>query len=471
MPDVSVPSSETRRAGAGACKATSSPLGRLGDPLSWSGAEKCLFVATVFLTFTLWYGALELVLTRHREFAPYYDRVFLPTALTVQSATIMAWLLVLVVAWVSRQRGVQPRRLVPVTILIALWELLYGSYFFGLYTNLFGGLTIVASFAVGWVIFDRRTITLAAVCAMLGFICLTVAEQAGLLPYAPFFAEAPFGAGRLERSFLLTMGGVTFLMMLLVLAIIYFIVDRWHDREHKLAITSQQLARANEVIGRYVASQLAEQIHAGNYYNLERHERRKLTLFFSDIQNFAAIADLVEPEDLSTLLNEYLSEMTAIGERYGATIDKFVGDAIMIFFGAPLATSDRDHALRAVRMAIEMQSRLGELRSRWERNGSQHPFHIRIGINTGHASIGNFGSKTRMDYTAIGRQVNLAARLQTQCEPDRVLLAHSTWVLVRDEVPCGPKGEIAVKGFREPVTVYEVDGTPPTGAATAGEPV
>src|SRR4029453_14622134 len=145
MPHVSVPSSETRRAGASAGKATSSPFGRLGDPLSWSGAEKCLFVATVFLMFTLWYGALELVLTRHREFAPYYDRVFLPTALTVQSATIMAWLLVIVVAWVSRQRGVQPRRLVPVTILIALWELLYGSYFFGLYTNLFGGLPIVAS--------------------------------------------------------------------------------------------------------------------------------------------------------------------------------------------------------------------------------------------------------------------------------------------------------------------------------------
>ena len=156
------------------------------------------------------------------------------------------------------------------------------------------------------------------------------------------------------------------------------------------------------------------------------------------------------------MLNEYLTEMTRIAEKYGATIDKFVGDAIMVFFGAPWPTNDRDHALRAVRMAMEMQARLGDLRHLWIDRGSEEAFEIRIGINTGQASVGNFGCQGRMDYTAIGRQVNMAARLEVNCEPSRILISHATWSLVRDEVPCVPKGEISVKGFRDPVKVYEV---------------
>jgi adenylate cyclase len=108
--------------------------------------------------------------------------------------------------------------------------------------------------------------------------------------------------------------------------------------------------------------------------------------------------------------------MTAIAGRFGGTIDKFMGDAIMIFFGAPVATHDEDHALRAVRMAMAMQGRMKELQRRWEKHGIIEPFQVRMGINTGVASVGNFGAPGRMDYTAIGRQVNLAARLQVNCD-------------------------------------------------------
>jgi class 3 adenylate cyclase len=222
---------------------------------------------------------------------------------------------------------------------------------------------------------------------------------------------------------------------------------------------TEDLTRANEIISRYVASQLAAQVRAGDYNSLSRHERRKLTLFFSDIVGFSSIADRIEPEDLSMILCEYLSEMTSIGERYGATIDKFVGDAIMIYFGAPVATDDRDHALRAVRMAVEMQQRLVAFRAEWSAKGFEQTFHVRIGINTGHASVGSFGSSTRMDYTAIGRQVNLAARIQAECRPDGILLSQSSWLLVRDDVSCSPLGEISVKGVREPTKVYEVVST------------
>jgi adenylate cyclase len=221
-------------------------------------------------------------------------------------------------------------------------------------------------------------------------------------------------------------------------------------------VTSEELAKANELISRYVAPQVSKHILAGNYDVIEKRDRRKLTLFFSDIEGFTETADEVEPEDLSRALDEYLSEMTSVAERHGATIDKFVGDAIMIFFGAPDATTDQDHALRAVRMALEMQERMTELRRRWSAVGFDRPFAIRMGINTGMASVGNFGAKGRVDYTAIGRQVNLAARLQAACKPGRVLLSRPTWMLVRDQIPCVPKGEIELRGIHHPVRVYEV---------------
>jgi class 3 adenylate cyclase len=305
-------------------------------------------------------------------------------------------------------------------------------------------------------LFDRRPVLFCMTSFVLVMVAMTVAEQAGLIRYAPALRLAPLQDGHLDRSWLLTMGGPSLFALVALAALICFIVDRWSERELRLEQTSDQLGRANDLISRYVAAQVAQQIRAGNYGAVDRHDRRKLTLFFSDIKGFTEVADTIEPEDLSRILNEYLSEMTGIAERYEATVDKFVGDAIMIFFGAPMATHDRDHALRAVRMAIEMQGRLDELRAKWAGEGIEESFQVRIGINTGVASVGNFGSKGRVDYTAIGRQVNLAARLQVNCDPGKVLLSHATWSLVHDEVPCTAKGEVQVKGFRLPVKVYEV---------------
>jgi class 3 adenylate cyclase len=111
-------------------------------------------------------------------------------------------------------------------------------------------------------------------------------------------------------------------------------------------------------------------------------------------------------------------------------------------------------------MAIDMQECTATLRRRWAEEGFDDTFHVRMGINTGVASVGNFGSKGRMDYTAIGRQVNLAARLQANADPDRILIGHSTWVLVRDAVNCIAKGDIQVKGLRQPVRAYEVVAPP-----------
>jgi adenylate cyclase len=222
----------------------------------------------------------------------------------------------------------------------------------------------------------------------------------------------------------------------------------------KLRSYQAQLSAANEIICRYVPGQLAQKIHEGRHDDTATPRRRRLTVVFSDIVGFSDTADELEPEDLSMLLNEYLAEMTTIAEKYGATIDKFVGDAVICFFGAPTATDDRDQAHRAVEMALEMNERVAELDASWRKFGANRPLRLRIGVNTGVASVGSFGSRHRMNYTAIGRQINLAARLETTCEPGNVLISHTTYELVSDRISCAPKGEIQVKGIHYPVKVY-----------------
>jgi class 3 adenylate cyclase len=330
----------------------------------------------------------------------------------------------------------------------------------GHYTSLFTGVTFIGGATIGFVLFERRLVLLGLGAYLAIIIGTTMAEQLGVLPYGPGLTKAPFQDGRLSGWWLATIGGTTLALAIAVAAVIDYIIYQWRTHEQKLAETADQLARANDLVSRYVATQVTEQIMAGNYAVVDRHSRRRLTIFFSDIKGFSVLADRLEPEDISEFMNDYLSEMTRIAQEHGATIDKFIGDAVMTFFGAPRTTGDREQALQAVRMAIAMQRRVGELSQRWVKEGRlEEAFQIRIGINTGLASVGNFGSRERMDYTAIGRHVNLAARLQVACEPGGILLSHATWVLVHDEVPCLEKGDIQIKGLERAVRVYQVSPT------------
>lgn len=249
---------------------------------------------------------------------------------------------------------------------------------------------------------------------------------------------------------------VAFLLLITDFLLCILVLSVHRLLETRLNQANRDLDRTQRLIRRYVPAQLAERIEAGGHSEGAKHERRKLTLVFSDVVGFTDLSDELDAEELAAFLNEYLSEMTVIADRFGATVNQLVGDGMMIFFGAPTATDDRDHALRAVRMAIEMQRHMAALRDVWFRRGLQRPFQVRIGINTGFASVGDFGSPGRMMYSAIGQQTNLAARIQSQCPPGQVLISHSTWALVHDAIPCAPKGEINVKGLHYPMLVYQV---------------
>ena len=181
-------------------------------------------------------------------------------------------------------------------------------------------------------------------------------------------------------------------------------------------------------------------------------------MFFSDIVEFNSIKENLEPEEITSLLNHYLTEMSKIALEYGATIDKYVGDAMLLFFGDPDTKGARQDAEACVRMAIAMQRRMRELQREWREAGQQRPFEVRMAINTGYCTVGNFGSADRMDYTIIGNEVNLASRLQSHAEPGAILMTHETYSLVKDIVPAEEQEPVQVKGFAKPIRYYNLLG-------------
>ena len=215
--------------------------------------------------------------------------------------------------------------------------------------------------------------------------------------------------------------------------------------------------RAAKLLSKYLAPQLTDTISAWQPDLIWKHARKKLTLFFSDIKDFTNITDSMEPEDMAGLLNEYLTQMTIIINKYNGTLAQIIGDGLYIFFGAPQKTSDKDHAIRCVKMAIDMQTKMNDLNTKWFDKGIDEVLKIRCGINTGMATVGGYGSSERKEYTAMGMQVNIAARLEQACEPGDILISHANWALVKDEISCTEKGQISIKGYHKPVRVYNVD--------------
>src|SRR5437764_1702422 len=227
----------------------------------------------------------------------------------------------------------------------------------------------------------------------------------------------------------------------------------------ELETANEFLASLSTKISRYLSPQIYKSILSGQKDVTISTERKKLTIFFSDIKDFTATTERLQPEQITLLLNEYFTEMSAIALRYGGTIDKFVGDAMLIFFGDPESRGEAEDAAACMRMALDMQRRLAELCVKWRNAGTEHPFRVRMGINSGFCNVGNFGSTDRMDYTIIGAEPNLAARLQSIAQPGHIVISYETYALVRDVVTANPLPSISMKGISREVLPYAVDST------------
>ncbi len=231
-----------------------------------------------------------------------------------------------------------------------------------------------------------------------------------------------------------------------------------HGMNDELTAANDFLAAISMKLAKYLSPQLYKSIFSGERDVAIATERKKLTIFFSDIKDFTATTERLQPEELAAILNEYLTEMSAIALEHGGTVDKFIGDAILVFFGDPESKGVEEDARACLRMAVAMQRRLARLDMEWRKRGIENPFKARMGINTGYCNVGNFGSAERMEYTIIGAEANLAARLQAIAEPGGIVMSYETYAHVRDLVQVRPLAAMSVKGLSREVSPYAVVG-------------
>ncbi len=256
-------------------------------------------------------------------------------------------------------------------------------------------------------------------------------------------------------------GAVDYIHKPIVPAILLARVRTQLDLRHmrrELESRNKRLQNLSSQLSKYLSPQVYESIFSGTKDASLKTQRKKLTIFFSDIKNFTSTTENMSPEDLGYLLNKYFTEMTTIALTHGATIDKFVGDAMLMFFGDPETLGVKEDAIACVQMAIAMQRRMRDLQNEWRDKGYQNPFEVRVGINTGYCNVGNFGSAARMDYTVIGAEVNLAARLEQNAKPGSVLLSYETYALVRDHFDLEEREPIQAKGIARPIQTFEMLG-------------
>jgi adenylate cyclase len=216
-----------------------------------------------------------------------------------------------------------------------------------------------------------------------------------------------------------------------------------------------ELVRTGE-LKRFLPHQVAEGLLAGQLSPSEGFERRKLTLLFADMVGFTDLSDALDPEELSEVLNEYLREMTALAVSHGGTLDNYIGDGLMVIFGAPKPAEESIQASAALQAAFGMKARAEELTAAIRGRGIPVDLRVRVGVNTGHCTVGVFGSDVLRAYKAVGFAVNVAARLQSEAEPGTVLVGFRTYALVKDRVRAEQREPLKLKGAARPIEAWEI---------------
>jgi adenylate cyclase len=245
-------------------------------------------------------------------------------------------------------------------------------------------------------------------------------------------------------------------------------IKRYHDtieaQAAELAAWNRELEQrvqrqveALERMGRlrrFLSPQLAELVLSSGDESFLQSHRRDITVVFCDLRGFTSFAETVEPEDVMLVLNQYHTALGDLVHRYEGTLERFAGDGMMVIFNDPLPCPDAPQ--RAVRMAVAMRGRVGELAEGWSRQGYDLDFGV--GIAQGHATLGQIGFEGRYDYSAIGSVSNLAARLCAEAAPRQILISQRVYSAADDIIVADPVGELALRGFSRPTRAYNVVG-------------
>lgn len=283
-----------------------------------------------------------------------------------------------------------------------------------------------------------------------GIVLLLLLMSLRLSP-APFFAGSVlviFGYGAAALLLFLTKGMMPQVIRPAILsAVAALTINAWRyfqDEKERAA-----LRRSFES---YFPPEVVKRILA-NPEMINRGQRKELTILFSDIKDFTSYSSAYSPDRIRGFLNEYFESMVEVVFTHHGTVDKYIGDGLMVFFGDPDPLPD--HALQAVQAAMAMQERTRTLRKKWLDEGG-FPVQIRVGISTGEVVVGNMGSSRRLSYTVLGSTVNLAKRLESSAPVDGVLMSERTYELIRPFDGVRSFGQITVKGFKDPVNTYVI---------------
>jgi class 3 adenylate cyclase len=300
-----------------------------------------------------------------------------------------------------------------------------------------------------------------------GFAIFRIPPGAAMVAVTPYVAFGSYqlleGYNRdelnaVEAGALAASQWIAYLGCLLVCVVIEVVDRRAFCKDQIIHTQQHELRKSRETIRRYVPRAVFDHIVAGDTVGIDVPTRRRVTVLFADLVGFTDLADRVDPEVLTQVVNDYMTAMSQLVDEHGGIVNEFAGDGLMALFGAPDEMDVEDQAASAVGAAQAMQARLPSLNLLWHRLGVIEQMQTRIGIDTGVLSVGSFGSEGRMTYTAIGMHTNIAARLQANCEPGQILLSNSSWHLVKDQIACEPRGEVRCKGVHYPVRVFSPSG-------------
>lgn len=213
-----------------------------------------------------------------------------------------------------------------------------------------------------------------------------------------------------------------------------------------LKAAREKLEDLSTKLGKYLSPNVYSAIFLGKTDVSIGSYRKVLTVCFTDIANFTKTAEKMGHDELTSWLNNYLNKMAKITLKYNGTLDKFIGDAVMVFFGDPETEGVEADAQRGIEMCQEMISEAKKL-----------GIEIRAGINTGMCTVGNFGSEDRMDYSIIGKEVNVASRLESNSSPGKILISESTYELVKEHFKFNPEGDMKAKGIDRKISTFSID--------------
>jgi class 3 adenylate cyclase len=426
-------------------------LERVGNPLEWRDIDKALIIQGIVAPGMVGAAFRTRYLLMHPSVEPYYDRGMLQLVNWIVVGFLVLTAVLTVIGLRLRRR--EGRHRLYLHVVNQTWWLTYAvlAYLHGLATTpLWAIFPFLGFFCL--LLFGAE-LTAAGVLSSLGLIyATTIAERAGLIPYAPFFRELPLVDGRVADTWMwssmiwpVAVSAVTFVVFAFLLA-----------RAREQALRVEQLGTLlKQMFGRYVSTEVMKSLLAQPASFQLGGERRRVTILMTDLRGFTALAERVPPEEVIALLNAYFEVMVDVCLRHGGTINEIIGDALLVTFGAPAPMAE--HTAAAVACAIEMQNAMREVNTANLRDGRPE-LGMGIGINTSEVIVGNIGSEKRSSFTVVGSGVNMASRIESFTVGGQVLVSQSVVDEVGAILRIDDRREVFPKGATAPITIYDVGG-------------